>query len=39
MVIIWPLAYTLPVTFRVSGDAKFPMIVDIISFYILGGKL
>jgi putative MATE family efflux protein len=27
MVLIWPLAYTLPVTFRASGDAKFPMMV------------
>jgi Na+-driven multidrug efflux pump len=27
MIFIWPLAYTLPVTFRASGDAKFPMFV------------
>jgi Na+-driven multidrug efflux pump len=33
MVIIWPLAYTLPVTFRASGDAKFPMIVGILSMF------
>lgn len=33
MVIIWPLAYTLPVTFRASGDAKFPMIVGITSMF------
>jgi len=32
-VIIWPLAYTLPVTFRASGDAKFPMIVGILSMF------
>jgi len=33
MVLIWPLAYTLPVTFRASGDAKFPMIVGILSMF------
>lgn len=31
MVIIWPLAYTLPVTFRASGDAKFPMVVGSVT--------
>jgi Na+-driven multidrug efflux pump len=34
MVIIWPLAYTLPVTFRASGDAKFPMTVGIMSMFL-----
>lgn len=33
MVLIWPLAYTLPVTFRASGDAKFPMMVGILSMF------
>jgi len=33
MVLIWPLAYTLPVTFRASGDAKFPMIVGVLSMF------
>lgn len=33
MVVIWPLAYTLPVTFRASGDAKFPMMVAILSMF------
>jgi putative MATE family efflux protein len=33
MVILWPLAYTLPITFRASGDAKFPMIVAILSMF------
>lgn len=32
-IIIWPLAYTLPVTFRAAGDAKFPMIVGILSMF------
>ena len=32
-VAIWPLGYTLPVTFRASGDAKFPMIVGILSMF------
>ncbi|WP_205737052.1 MATE family efflux transporter [Acetobacterium paludosum] len=31
MILIWPLAYSLPVTFRASGDAKFPMIISIVS--------
>lgn len=33
MVLIWPLAYTLPVTFRAAGDAKFPMGVGILSMF------
>jgi len=31
MIFIWPLAYTLPITFRASGDAKFPMTVGSLS--------
>ncbi len=31
-VVIWPLTYTLPVTFRSSGDAKFPMSVGILYY-------
>jgi putative MATE family efflux protein len=34
MVLIWPLAYTLPVTFRAAGDAKFPMTVGILSMFL-----
>lgn len=30
-VIIWPLGYSLPVTFRASGDAKFPMVIGVLS--------
>ena len=33
MIAIWPLAYTLPVTFRAAGDAKFPMLVGIMSMF------
>lgn len=33
MVVIWPLAYTLPVVFRASGDAKFPMIIGALSMF------
>lgn len=33
MVLIWPLAYTLPVIFRASGDAKFPMVVGVLSMF------
>lgn len=29
MILIWPLAYSLPVTFRAAGDAKFPMAISI----------
>ena len=32
-VAIWPLAYTLPVTFRASGDAKLPMTVGIMTMF------
>lgn len=32
-VIIWPLGYTLPVTFRASGDAKFPMVVGFLTMF------
>jgi putative MATE family efflux protein len=31
MILVWPLAYTLPVTFRAAGDAKYPMIVSMLS--------
>lgn len=34
MVLIWPLAYTLPITFRASGDAKFPMIVGVLAMFL-----
>ena len=33
MIVLWPLAYVLPVTFRASGDAKFPMMVGILSMF------
>jgi Na+-driven multidrug efflux pump len=33
MIVIWPLAYTLPVTFRAAGDAKFPMMVGVLSMF------
>lgn len=31
MILIWPIAYTLPVSFRAAGDAKFPMVVSMLS--------
>jgi len=31
MMLIWPLGYSLPVTFRASGDAKFPMVISMLS--------
>ncbi|WP_196605923.1 MATE family efflux transporter [Pectinatus haikarae] len=30
-ILIWPLAYTLPVAFRAAGDAKFPMVIGTLS--------
>lgn len=33
-VLIWPLAFTLPGTFRASGDAKICMIISITSMWI-----
>ena len=32
-ILIWPFAYTLPVTFRASGDVKYPMYVGILSMF------
>ncbi len=34
MTLIWSYGYMLPIIFRSSGDAKFPMIVSIISMVI-----
>jgi putative MATE family efflux protein len=34
MILIWPLAYSLPVTFRAAGDAKFPMVISIVSMVL-----
>lgn len=31
MLVIWPLGYTLPVAFRASGDARFPMRISVVS--------
>lgn len=33
-VLIWPLAFTLPGTFRGAGDAKFPMYVSVSVMFI-----
>lgn len=33
-IIIWPIAFSLPSTFRGAGDAKFPMYVGIIVMFI-----
>lgn len=32
--LIWPIAYTLPVTLRSSGDAKFPMATSILTMFV-----
>ncbi|MFL0196304.1 MATE family efflux transporter [Clostridium sp. WILCCON 0269] len=31
MILIWPSGYVLPIVFRGAGDAKFPMVVSILS--------
>ncbi|AZN40787.1 MATE family efflux transporter [Paenibacillus albus] len=33
-IILWPFAYTLPVTFRASGDAKYPMAIGILTMFL-----
>jgi Na+-driven multidrug efflux pump len=34
MILIWPSGYMLPIVFRGAGDAKFPMIVSILSMIL-----
>jgi putative MATE family efflux protein len=34
MILIWPIGYTLPVTFRAAGDARFPMVVSMLSMIL-----
>lgn len=46
-ILIWPLCYTLPTTFRAAGDARYPMCVSSLSMilfriagaYVLGKYL
>ena len=33
-VLFWPLSFTLPATFRASGDAKMCMIISVVSMWI-----
>ena len=33
MCLIWPLAYTYPTIFRAAGDAKYPMIVNLVCMF------
>lgn len=33
-ILIWPESFSLPNVFRAAGDAKFPMIVSIISMWV-----
>lgn len=33
-IILWPFAYTLPVTFRAAGDAKYPMAIGIMAMFL-----
>lgn len=33
-VLIWPLAFTIPATFRASGDAKMCMVISVLSMWI-----
>jgi len=32
--LIWPMAFTLPATFRAASDVKFPMMVSLMSMWI-----
>lgn len=34
MILIWPSGYMLPIVFRGAGDARFPMVVSIISMIL-----
>lgn len=34
MILIWPSGYMLPIVFRGAGDAKFPMVVSIVSMIL-----
>ncbi len=34
MTLIWPLGYSYPVVFRAAGDAKFPMVVSMLSMIL-----
>lgn len=29
-ILVWPLSYALPTTFRAAGDARYPMIVNVL---------
>lgn len=31
--VLWPLSYILPATFRATGDARFPMVISILSLF------
>lgn len=33
MIVLWPLSYILPATFRATGDARYPMAVSIIGLF------
>ena len=33
-ILIWPISFTLPATFRASGDAKACMYISILSMWI-----
>ena len=32
--LVWPVAFSLPATFRAAGDAKMCMIISVISMWI-----
>ncbi len=33
-ILIWPLAYSLPVVFRAAGDAKYPMMIGMLTMFL-----
>ena len=32
-IVLWPLSYILPATFRATGDARYPMIISLLSLF------
>lgn len=32
-IVLWPISYILPATFRATGDARYPMLVSLLSLF------
>lgn len=33
-IVLWPLSYILPATFRATGDARYPMLVSVLCLFL-----